>query len=142
MTIGVSFDQQHCLDDLGMYLTDAEIGLPEVRTGYLDAPGRDGLIDLTTALTGSVQYRNRTITLTFQTTPRLCGRASWQAWLSEVSGALHGQVRQIKFDGDSGYYSGRCAVESFVREGELMTLTVVCDCSPYKVSSTDGSKSL
>ena len=49
-----------------MYLTDADIGFPEVRTNYVDVPGRDGMLDLSTALDGEIHYQDRTIT------PDLC----------------------------------------------------------------------
>ncbi|MCC8181522.1 MAG: phage tail family protein [Clostridiales bacterium] len=137
MTIGVSFDGAHCLDDLGLYLTNASIGAPEVQTNYIDVPGRDGQLDLSTALTGAVRYKNRTIELTFATAKRVSGK-EWHALLSDVSNLLHGQEKTIAFDGDDYYYKGRCTVTDFAVEGEKHTLTVSCNCEPYKYSASDS----
>lgn len=144
MTIGVTIDGKHCLDDLGMYLTEAVISPPEVRTNYVDIPGRDGQLDLSTALDGEIHYQNRTISLTFVSTSALSGM-SWPEFFSSMASLLHGQKAILAFDGDDGwYYSGRGAISSYEMDGTRWTLKVDFSCDPwrYKEEQTEVSASL
>ena len=52
--------------DWNIVLTKAEIPLPTPKTYTVDIKGADGVLDLTEALTGDVQYNNRQIKLTFE----------------------------------------------------------------------------
>lgn len=94
MVIGVSFDGVHCLNDMGIYLTNADIGTPDARTNYVKVPGRDGLLDLTESLTGDIRYGNREIKLSFATEKRI-SQKDWQDLLSYVSNVLHGQKKRF-----------------------------------------------
>lgn len=142
MTIGVTLNGKHCLTDLGMYLTNAEIGQPTPQTTFLTIPGRDGSLDLSEALDGEMHYQDRKISLTFASTPLLSGK-TWPAFLSDISGLIHGMKTQIAFDGDGDYYySGRGEVTDFNISGNLYSITMEFVCSPYKTSLTDGTKSL
>jgi phage-related protein len=55
------------------------------------------------------------------------------ALYSRVKNALHGQKLRIILDDDPGfYYVGRCYVSSYTDEKGIGTITVECDCEPYK----------
>lgn len=132
MIAGVSFDDQHCYDDLGMILAQKEIGLPETQTTYVEVPGRDGVIDLTEAASGTVKYNSREITLTFITCKNI-SELEWPQFLERVAGALHGQKKKITFDEDEDYYySGRCEIDTFETSNAKQTVVVRCTCDPYK----------
>lgn len=142
MTIGVTLNGKHCLTDLGMYLTNAEIGQPAPQTTFLTVPGRDGSLDLSEALDGEMHYQDREISLTFESTPLLSGK-TWPVFLSSLSELIHGAKTQIAFDGDDGYYySGRGEVTDFSVSGTLYRITMEFVCDPYKISLADGTKSL
>lgn len=142
MTIGVTINGKHCLRDMGMYLTKAEISQPEPQTTFLAVPGRDGPLDLSEALDGKIHYNERGISLTFESTPLLSGK-TWPAFLSDLSNLVHGATSEIAFDGDGDYYySGRGEVADFGVTGNKYSITVEFTCDPYKTSSVDGSKSL
>lgn len=130
--IGVTLGGYHCETDLGLILTDADIQLPDVRTSLVDVPGRDGLLDLSEAVDGTVRYKNRKITLKFATLERVSGQ-KWNELLSNVSDKIHGQKMKIEFDGDGYYYEGRCSVDKFSVNGNRQELTISCDCDPYKL---------
>lgn len=137
MIIGVTIAGKHSLDDLGMYLTDADIGFPEVRTNYVDVPGRNGLLDLSTALDGEIQYRDRIITLTFVTTARLCGQ-TWPSFLASLASIVHGQLVPLAFDDDEDwYYSGRGAISSYAMEGSRWTVQIEFTCDPWRYKSAE-----
>lgn len=137
MIIGVTIAGKHSLDDLGMYLTDADIGFPEVRTNYVDVPGRDGMLDLSTALDGEIHYQDRTITLTFVTTARLCGQ-TWPSFLASLASIVHGQSVPLTFDDDEGcYYSGRGAISSYAMEGSRWTIQIEFTCDPWRYKSAE-----
>ena len=137
---GVSFDSTHSYRDWGLILTEAEIGLPEVKTTSIDIPGADGVLDLTEALTGAACYGNREITLTFATTDVLSG-TDWPRLLSTLSADLHGHRKSIVFDDDPAwFYQGRCYVDAFKTSRWTRTVVIRCDCDPYKVGVSDSTK--
>lgn len=137
MTIGVSLNGKHCLTNLGMYLTKATIKLPEPQTRYISVPGRDGDLDLSTALDGETHYQDRDITLTFETTSAL-SQKNWPEFLSSLSNLIHGAETRIVFDGDSEYfYTGRGEITAFNVDGAGYSITMQFVCSPYKLKHTD-----
>jgi hypothetical protein len=141
MTIGVTINGKHCLTDLGMYLTEAEIGQPTPQTTYLTIPGRDGSLDLSTTLDGMMHYQDRKITLTFQSTAQLSGKL-WSVFLSDLLALIHGVESEIAFDGDDDYYyTGRGTVTDCSLKGPLYSVTVEFVCAPYKTNAA-GEKSL
>lgn len=134
--IGVTLGGYHCETDLGLILTDADIQLPDVRISLVDVPGRDGLLDMSEAVDGTVRYKNRKITLKFATLERVSGQ-KWNELLSNVSDKIHGQKMKIEFDGDDYYYEGRCSVDKFSVDGNRQELTISCDCDPYKLEKEE-----
>lgn len=135
MNEGVSFNGTHNYNDWGIIMTDMDIGLPEVQTNYVEVPGRDGPIDLSTALTGEVKYNQRTLTFTFETVDRI-SKSNWASLLSKIATDIHGQRLMIVLDDDKEfYYMGRCALDEYKTQYGLQTITIVCDCDPYKYDS-------
>lgn len=128
---GVMFDNRHSYWDWGLMLKTApKISSPEPKTHYVDIPGAHGSLDLTEALTGKVQYKNRTITLEFIST---AGRAEWSAVYSAILSELHGQVKKIRLDDDSQHtYTGRVTVGDPVWENETVTLPMTAEVDPHK----------
>lgn len=137
MTIGVTLNGKHCLTDLGMYLTKAAIGLPEMQTRYISVPGRDGSIDLSTALDGEIHYQDRDISLTFETTGGL-SKKGWAGQIGELSNLIHGTETDIVFDGDMDYYyKGRGEITGFSIDGGVRNITMQFLCGPYKLRRAD-----
>lgn len=128
---GVKFNDQHTYRAWGLFLKSApEITAPEPKTYYVDIPGTHGALDLTEALTGKVQYKNRKITLEFI---RRADREEWSALYSEILSAVHGQIKQITLDDDPAYYyTGRVTVEEPKREGKIVTMKITAEVEPYK----------
>lgn len=132
MIYGVSFDGKHCYADYGLLLAEKDIDAPEVQTNTKTVTGRDGLLDLSTALDGLVHYENREMTLTFITGEKISGK-NWADMLSTISNAIHGQRCKIVFDDDPNYYySGRCTIKKHSLSNGKQTIEIEADCDPYK----------
>lgn len=109
-----------------------EITSPVPKTHYVDIPGAHGAMDLTEALTGKVQYKNRKITLEFVT---MAGRESWPAIYSEILAELHGQMKEIGLDDDPmHYYTGRVTVGNPEQGKGFIRLNMTAEVAPYKKS--------
>lgn len=137
MTIGVTMNGKHCLRDLGMYLTEASIAPPEVRTNYVPVPGRDGALDLSTALDGEIHYNDRAISLTFVSTAQLSG-LSWSEFYARLLDLFHGRETELRFDGDEDYYyTGRGSVSGFTQEGGKWSVQMKFTCTPYRLKQAE-----
>ena len=109
-----------------------EISTPEPKTHYVDIPGAHGAMDLTEALTGKVQYKNRTLTLEFIT---MEDREDWSAIYSDILSELHGQLKEeIALDDDpTHHYRGRVNVGDPVREnGKFVSVKMTAEVEPFK----------
>ena len=126
---GITFGELHSYRDLKLILIEKEIGAPHVKTKLIEIEGADGSIDLTDFF-GEPKYGDVTHKFTFSSI------VPWNDLLSqysEVKNALHGKKLRIILDDDpSYYYVGRCHVSSFTNEKNIGTISVDCECEPYK----------
>ena len=115
--------------DWDIVLTKAEIPLPTPKTSTVDIKGADGVLDLTEALTGDVQYSNRQIKLTFE----MMDDTDYYDLISEIGNYLHGQKITFNLSNDEDYYYiGRASIsdwECVKRKGKIV---IQVDCEPYK----------
>jgi phage-related protein len=130
---GIAFGGLHSYRDLNLILSSKEIGAPPVKENKLDIEGADGSIDLTEVF-GRPTYGDVTHKFTFST---IVPRNEFLTQYSMVKNALHGQKLRIILDDDPAfYYVGRCYVSSFTSEKGIGTISVDCDCEPYKYKLT------
>lgn len=131
--LGVQIGDKHTYDNWGLKWEEVNISFPDIKTNYIDIPGGDGLLDLSEALTGDIQYSNRTINLTFNIE---CNFFNWQSKISEISNYIHGKKLKITLDTDKGfYYYGRVSIntnKTNMVDGELV---IQCNVEPYKYES-------
>lgn len=126
---GILFGEYHSYDDLHLILSEKEIGAPQVKKHTLDVPGGDGVLDFTDFF-GEPKYENVQHKFTFTT---IQPRNEFLTQYSAVKNALHGKKVRIVLDDDpTFFYLGRCEVSSFKNEKGVGTITVTCDCEPYK----------
>ena len=142
---GVTIGKYHTHEHWGLWLMERTLSLPEVQTNTVDVPGRDGLLDLSTALDGEVHYKNRTLTLTLGTF-RALSKQTWSDLLSSFAGYVHGQKLRIEMDEATGFYLlGRGTVSSFEWDylgKQQFTVTFDCDPWRYKTAITQVTASL
>lgn len=108
---------------------------PEPKTYTVDIPGGDGVIDLTSALTGDVAYSNRSQEFTFM----VVDPDSFERVKTDVSNFLHGKSFDYQMTMDPGYtYHGRFSVAEYSHAvytypGLVGAFTISVDAEPYKL---------
>ena len=116
-------------------LDDYTLSPPEPKTYTVDIPGGDGIIDLTSALTGDVAYSNRSQSFTFM----VVEPDSFERVKTDVSNFLHGKSFDYQMTMDPGYtYHGRFSVTEYSHSvyaypGLVGAFTVSVDADPYKL---------
>ena len=126
---GITFGELHSYRDLKLILVEKEIGEPHVKKKLIEIEGADGSIDLTDFF-GEPKYGDVTHKFTFNT---IVPRNDFLSQYSNVKNALHGKKMRIILDDDPNFfYAGRCYVSSFTNEKNIGTITVECECEPYK----------
>lgn len=139
VTIEVDNIKKHTWKDWHLKWCNIVISSAEPKTNYIDVPGMDGQLDLSEALTGDIQYKNRSLTLKFETNGDFI---KWSIISSEIMNFLHGRKAKIILDTDLGfYYIGRLTLASTKEDYFYGELTLTGDVEPYKyeiTSSTDN----
>lgn len=115
--------------DWNIALTSVEIPLPEAKRMTVDVQGADGLIDLSTVLTGDVKYNNRVIKLNFE----MMDVSNYYSLMSEISNYLHGKVVTFVLSKDDNfYYKGTASINSWECSRRKGTIVITIDAEPYK----------
>ena len=129
MTKGITFGNVHSHKDLKLILTSKEIGSPAVKTNKVDIPGADSALDLTDYF-GEPKYEDVTHKFEFTT---IEPQSDFLTQYSTIKNAIHGKkVRIILDDDPTFFYLGRCYVSAFTDEKGIGTISVDCECEPYK----------
>ena len=132
-------NEKSAYDAWNIVLTNAEIPLPTPKTSIVDIKGADGVIDLTEALTGDVQYNNRPIKLTFE----MMDDIDYSTLISDISNYLHGKVVTVTLSNDDDYYyRGRATInqwECVKRKGKIV---IQIDSEPYKYLVTETVRTI
>lgn len=139
-TNGVLFGDKHSYNDFELILKEKSLPFPERKETWIDVPGANGLIDVSTALTGGIpKYKNRPLKFVFD---MLCPVGLRLSRRSAIAAHLHGQTLHVILDEEPGYYyEGVCSITSSedasVNHG-IVEISV--NAQPYKLSifqSTD-----
>ena len=130
--IGVLFDDIHTYTEWRLRLKKVEIGQPAAKTVLVDIEGGDGVLDLSTSLTGDMTYGTRKLKLIFDAAA--CDYYRWPDLVSEISDVLHGRRMKIILDIDPGYYyDGLVEVSNDKINAVFAEITVTAECQPYKM---------
>jgi hypothetical protein len=106
---------------------------PSFEYQTIEVPGRDGLLDVSSALSGYPVYGNREGSIDFLIHPD--SPYTWSETLSKVSNYLHGQKRKVFLEDDPAYlYEGRFKVLSFSTGDNYSTISIDYTLQPYKKS--------
>ena len=117
-----------------LVLGQKEIAAPSVKTSKIEIDGADGSIDYSDFF-GEVKYGEATHVFSFTA---LVPRSDFLSHYSIVKNALHGKKLKIIIDDDpSFYYVGRCYVSKFTNEKGIGTISVECECEPYKYKKNE-----
>lgn len=124
----------HTLNDWGFALGNNNyIGDPEMETSYITIPGRDGLLDISEAISGRRIYRQRPLSFSLG---GIRERLSWDGLISELRNEINGRICKLTLDNDKGYFwRGRVYITEFDRFQRLGTFTLTVPIAePYKYS--------
>lgn len=138
---GIIFGSLHSYRDLRLILESKEMGAPEVKVNKIDIPGADSALDLTDFF-GEPKYED--VKHKFQFTS-IEPQETFLTQFSTIKNAIHGKkVRIILDDDPSFFYMGRCFVSKFTNDKGIGTVSVECECEPYKykLAKTTVSKTV
>lgn len=107
------------------------------REQYTEVPGRDGDLDLSTALTDGVpKYGSRTLTVTLERSDGT--RLEREAAIDTMVNWLDGWRMDIRLpDDDLHYMTGRVHVEKNYNDPAHAMVTVTAVCDPWKYNNFD-----
>lgn len=118
------------------------INPPKPKTKFVDIPGADGYLDMSTVLTGDITYEARTGSIEFIVDN---GQLSaykadlWSALYSAIMDYLHGQIRKVVLEDDPAYYyEGRLSVNSWKSEANNSKIVIDYTLNPYKFENTSS----
>ena len=121
----------------GLRIAEYNFPRPAVKTVTIDVPGRDGLVDLSEALTGGPTFENVIGTVRFI----VLKGASFD--LKSFINTYHGRVMKIYTDEDTTHYRiGRATVTvEELKLGKLRTFTLTMNAEPFlwNMTTTDQS---
>lgn len=125
----ITFGNYKSYDDLHLVLTSKTIGSPSVKTSVVDIQGSDGVLDYTDYF-GEAKFNNMTHTFEFAT---IVPSRQFMMLFSAIKDAIHGKKMHIVLDDDPDYYYvGRISVSDFTNEKNIGSVSISCDCEPYK----------
>lgn len=129
----ISFGEKNTWDDWRLVPSSRPVfNPPAQKVKTLDIPGGDGLIDLSTALTGYPVYQNRTGSIEFLV---MNDFKPWQEAYSDIMDYLHGKTMRAVLEDDPDYfYEGRFAVNSWKSEKNWSKIVIDYSVGPYKWS--------
>lgn len=126
---GITFGSLHSYRDLHLILESKELGAPNVKVNKVDIPGADSALDMTDFF-GEPKYEDVKHKFTFAS---MEPQDTFLSQFSTIKNAIHGKkVRIILDDDPSFFYLGRCFVSSFTNAKGIGTVSVECECEPYK----------
>lgn len=109
---------------------------PAPKTKYVDIPGADWHLDMSTVLTGDITYNPRTGSLEFMVDNGQLSDYNHELWFelySSIMEYLHGQnTKAILEDDLAFYYEGRFSVNAWKSDPHNSKVTIDYNVSPYK----------
>lgn len=122
-----------------------KFNMPPLKTNYIDVPGADGLLDLSTALAGRPTYGNRQGSFEFLVlNEKLDGTSSYGYWAdrySEIATYLRGREFRAVLDDDTAYYyEGRFSVNEWKSEAHFSKIVIDYNVGPYKKTSLSAAE--
>lgn len=105
---------------------------PTQKIKTLEIPGGNGVLDLSTALTGYPVYNNREGTLEFNV---VNGYKPWYVLCSEIANYLSGQKFKIVLEDDKGfYYEGKFTLNEWKSDKSWSKIVFDYNLDPFKWS--------
>lgn len=118
-------------------LTGWELSAPEYQENFLNVPGRDGVLDLSAALTnGAPTYHSRTLTVKLECSEGT--RLEREAAINTMANWLDGWRLDIVLPDDPGHYiTGRVSVAKEYNDNAHAAVTVTAVCDPWRYAKNE-----
>ena len=131
----INFGSKNTWDDWHLVPTSRPVfNPPALKERKLEIPGGNGIIDMTTSLTGYPVFQNREGSFEFIV---MNDYMEWHELYSEISDYLHGQKMKAWFDfewnSNGYYYEGRFKVNSWKSDKNYSKITIDYSVFPYKI---------
>lgn len=113
-------------------LTGWELSPAEYKSNFVEVPGRDGDLDLSTALTdGAPRYGNRTLVATLESSEG--SRLDRESRINIMTNWLDGWRMNITLPDDSQHYlTGRVSIAKEYNDPAHAAVTVTAVCDPWR----------
>ena len=110
---------------------------PEPQYKFVDVPGKNGSIDLSTYLTGGIRYSDRTGSFEFKA---IDTSEDWDVRCNSIAKFLHGQSLKIYLEDDPFYYYEGRVTMSKNSGDKVPTITFNYRVGPYKIHKNTGDQ--
>ena len=136
---GVYFGDYYT-NDHDLILTDVDISFPTPKRTTIEIEGRDGVLDLTQALTSDIKYEMRDVNFDFEFKGSI---DTYDEMRAEIAAAIHGKYLNIIQDSEPDYYwDAFVEVDDFALDRRLGKLSVSCEVYPYKYKLSETTVEL
>lgn len=127
-------------NDHDLILTDVDISFPTPKRTTIEIEGRDGVLDLTQALTSEIKYEMRDVSFEFEFKGSI---DTYDEMRAEIAAAIHGQYLKVIQDSEPDYYwDAFVEVDDFALDKRLGKLSVSCEAYPYKYKLSETTVEL
>lgn len=114
---------------------------PQVNTKFVEVPGYNGTVDMTTVLNGKPTYSRRTGEWKFMVTHDYAGY-NWIDVYNAILGYLHGSLLTVTLEDEPDWhYTGRLHLGSWESGANYSTATIGYELLPFKYTSTTITRS-
>ena len=128
---GITINNIHTATDWGLILNATQIDPPTAKKYTVNVDGRDGEIDLSEALTGTIQYENRNVSFTF-----IASDGTYQDrqnLIMEIMGTIHGKRLNVFTDDDPDHsFVGRWELKDVDTKAGYTTFSITASCEPWR----------
>lgn len=127
----ITFGDKNTWDDWRLVPSSRPVfNPPAQKVKTIDIPCGDGVLDLSTALTGYPVYQNRTGQIEFIV---MNDFKPWQVAYSDIMDYLHGQTMRATLEDDPEYfYEGRFTVNAWKSQKDWSRIVIDYNVGPYK----------
>lgn len=127
----ITIGEKNTWDDWCLIPSSLPVFSPPIpKTKYVDIPGADWHLDLSTALTGDIAYNGREGSWEFYVDT---DRKDWTTIYTDIMEYLHGQSMKAVLEDDPLYfYEGRFSVNEWKSESHHSKIVIDYNVSPYK----------
>lgn len=135
----ITFGDKNTWDDWKLIPSSRPVfNPPGFKSKYVDIPGADGFIDLSSSISNKPLYSSRTGSLEFIVTDQ---ETRWEEIYADIANYLHGQyIRAFLEDDPAYYYQGRFTVNQWKSNPDFSVVVIDYVVDPFKLRFESDSE--